>query len=130
LTIDVRFFERDGEEALDDIRALPGLQLQKVAFWWLKRLRRDVNLGKPLGYQASTGDLTGLYKLYFDEEDEPWDPLWEPPSRPPGDPRPRYRIVFHFLPDEQHPELIEVISVGPKPPVYWKASDRYRVDED
>lgn len=120
----VRFFEHEDEDALADIKALPSPQLQKVALWWLKRVRRDRSLGIELGYQVSTGDLRGLYKLYFEEDDEPWNPLWEPPHRPPGDPRPRYRIVYQLLPDEENPELIEVVSVGPKPQVYWSASER------
>jgi hypothetical protein len=124
LSLDVRFFEHEDEDPLADIKALPSLQLQKVALWWLKRVRRDHSLGKELGYQVSTGDLRGLYKLYFEEDDEPWNPLWAPPDRPAGDPRPRYRIVYQLLPDEENPELIEVVSVGPKPQVYWTASER------
>ena len=124
MSLELRFFEHEDEDPLADLRALPSDQLRKVALWWLKRVRRDQSLGKPLGYQASTGDLRGLYKLYFDEDDEPWNPLWQPPDRPPGDPTPHYRIVYQLLPDEEKPDLIEVISIGPKPQAYWMAAAR------
>lgn len=124
MSLDVRFFAHGDEDPLADLEALPSDALRKVALWWLKRVRRDHSLGKRLGYQVSTGDLRGLYKLYFDEEDEPWNPLWEPPDRPAGDPRPRYRIVYQLLPSEEDPALIEVVSVGPKPEVYWGAAKR------
>ena len=125
MSLDLRFFEHGDEDPLADLKALPNDRLRKVALWWLKRVRRDHSLGRELGYQASTGDLRGLYKLYFDEDDEPWNPMWQPPDRPPGDPRPRYRIVYQVLPDPEQPELIEVISIGPKPHVYWNAAERY-----
>ena len=86
------------------------------------------SLGRELGFQVSTGDLRGLYKLYFDEDDEPWNPLWTPPHRPPGDPRPRYRIVYQLLPDDENPEFIEVFSIGEKPQVYWTAALRVGVE--
>jgi hypothetical protein len=124
LSLDLRFFEHDDEDPLADLKALPSDKLRKATLWWLKRVRRDHSLGNELGYQVSSGDLRGLYKLYFDEDDEPWNPLWEPPDRPPGDPRPRYRIVYQVLPDDEQPELIEVISIGPKPQVYWTAAER------
>jgi hypothetical protein len=124
LNLELRFFEHAGEEPLADLKALPSDQLRKVALWWLKRVRRNVSLGKELGYQVSTGDLAGLYKLYFDEEDQPWDPLWEPPDRRPGDPRPRYRVVYQLLPNADRPEVVEVVSIGPKPFVYRAAAER------
>jgi hypothetical protein len=55
----------------------------------------------------------------------PWNPLWNPPGRQPGDPRPRYRIVYQLLPDERRSDLIEVISIGQKPHGYWAAADRH-----
>jgi hypothetical protein len=109
LILELRFFEHGDEDPLEDLKALPDDNLPKIALWWLKQVRRDCTLGKHLGYQVSTGDLRGLYKLYFDEGDEPWNPLWRAPDRPPGDPRPRYRIVYQVLPDDEQPELIEVI---------------------
>ena len=124
MSLELRFFEHDGDDPLADLKALSSDRLRKAALWWLKRVRRDHLLGKELGYQVSTGDLRGLYKLYFDEDDEPWNPLWEPPARPPGDPRPRYRIVYQLLPNEDRPVLIEVISIGRKPQVYWGAAER------
>lgn len=124
MSLELRFFEHDDEDPLADLKALPNDRLRKVALWWLKRVRRDHALGKGLGYQASTGDLRGLFKLYFDEDDEPWNPLWQPPLRPPGGPVPRYRIVYQLLPDDENPELIEVVSVGPKPEVYWTTAAR------
>jgi hypothetical protein len=124
LTLAVRFFEHRDEDPLADLKALPSDQLRKVALWWLRRVARGSSVGRPLGYQVSTGDLRGCFKLYFDEDDEPWNALWEPPHRPPGDPRPRYRIVYQLLPDPDEPDLIEVVSIGPKPQVYWLASAR------
>ena len=128
MSLDLRFFEHDNDDPLSDLKALPSDKLRKVALWWLKRVRRDQALGKYLGYQASTGDLRGLYKLYFDQDDEPWDPLWQPPDRRAGDPRPRYRIVYQLLADDQEPDLSEVISVGPRPQVYWAAAERHDRD--
>lgn len=125
MSLELRFFEHgDDEDPLAHLKALPSPQLQKVALWWLRRVRRDQSLGHELGFQVSTGDLSGLYKLYFDVGDEPWNPLWEPPARPPGDPRPRYRIVYQLLPDADNPQLIEVVSIGLKPQVYWRAAER------
>ena len=124
MSLELRFFEHDDEDPLADLRALPNDRLRKVALWWLKRVRRDHSLGNALGYQLSTGDLRGAFKLYFDEDDEPWNPLWQPPARPAGDPVPRYRIVYQLLPDDENPELIEVVSIGAKPEVYWMAAAR------
>ncbi len=124
MSLELRFFEHDDEDPLADLKALPNDRLRKVALWWLKHVRRDHSLGKALGFQASTGDLRGAFKLYFDEDDEPWNPLWQPPTRPPGDPVPRYRIVYQLLPDDENPELIEVVAIGPKPEVYWTTAAR------
>lgn len=126
MSLPLRFFAHGDEDPLAQIKALDSPGLQKVALWWLKRVRRNCRLGSPLGYHVSTGDLGGCFKLYFDEDDEPWNPLWQPPHRPAGDPRPRYRIVYQLLPAEEDPELIEVVSVGPKPEVYWSAVSRLR----
>jgi hypothetical protein len=75
LSLDLRFFEHDNEDPLADLKALPNDKLRKAALWWLKRVRREHSPGKELGYQVSTGDLRGLYKLYVDEDHEPLNPI-------------------------------------------------------
>jgi hypothetical protein len=30
-----------------------------------------------------------------------------------------------LLPDEQEPDLVEILSIGPKPQLYWAAADRH-----
>lgn len=122
MTIPVRFFEHADEDPLGDIQALPSKQLQAIAFWWLKRVRRNPTLGATLSYQRSTGDLSDCRKIYFDEDDEPWSSLWVPRTRVADDPRPRYRIVYRLLPSDENPDFAQVIAVGAKPEVYWKAS--------
>jgi hypothetical protein len=124
MSLPVRFFEHGDEEPLADIEALPSQQLQRVAFWWLKRVQRQPRLGASLAYQRSTGNLSDCRKIYFDEDDEPWNLLWEPRRRVADDPRPRYRIVYRLISGDEAPTFVEVISVGPKPAVYWKASAR------
>lgn len=56
-------------------------------------------LGKPCGHQRRTGDLGDCRKLYFDIE---------------RDRDPTFRLIYRVLPDEAAPEIIEVITVGPK----------------
>ena len=59
----------------------------------------DPLLGKPCGYQHSTGNLFDCRKLYFDV-DENRDPRW--------------RLIYRVLPSEEHPEVIELVTVGLK----------------
>ena len=53
---------------------------------------------------------------------KPWSSLWVPRTRVADDPRPRYRIAYRLLPSDENPDFAQVIAVGAKPEVYWKAS--------
>ena len=77
-----------------DFDALPTDDLRREAAGYLLRLKRQPFLGLPLENLPSTGDLSDCRKVYFDEA--------------------RYRIVYRLLPDEIHPEHVEVIAIGPR----------------
>ena len=66
MSLEISFFDHDGEEALADLKALDSTQLQRVALWWLKRLQRNVALGKPPGYQQIVTCPQSSYLLAAD----------------------------------------------------------------
>jgi hypothetical protein len=100
-------------EVFDDLRALveDDEALISLAFEAITDVARGRKVGKALGDREVTGDLSGLRRLKFD--------------RPEVGPE-RYRVVYRLLPDDDSPETVEVIAVGPRGghAVYREAVDR------
>lgn len=65
----------------------------------LRSLTEQQIEGRPLERRAS-GDLSDCRKLYFDEDTK--------------DPRPSWRIVFRFRPDDRNRVQVQVIAIGPR----------------
>lgn len=87
-------------EVADD---LAGLQpaLVRAVRRLLPALKEDpIGRSSPLDYDSRIGNLGDCRKVYFDESTA---------TRPAG-----YRIVFRLLPDEQTPERIQIVSIGPR----------------
>ena len=114
--------------AMDDLRALPSQQLQRVALQWVRRLERAPTLGPELVWRWGQ-DLRDCRKIYFDEGDTPLESDFVGARR--SEERARYRIVYRLLPSEREPTLVQVIAVGPKygdkGGVYATAAERYRL---
>jgi hypothetical protein len=66
---------------------------------YVVRLKNEPFLGRRLQQHRSLGDLSDCRKIYLDEA---------------HDIDPRWRIIYRLLPDEQNPEVAEVIIVGPR----------------
>ncbi len=113
---------------LVDLRALPNKQLQRVALQWCERLRRDPKLGKRLEWRRGQ-DLRECRKIYFDEDDRPLEIDFIPRKR--SEEGARFRIVYRLLPDEDHPEVAQVLGIGPKygpkGGLYAVAAERFRL---
>ena len=77
-----------------DLADLGSAALQREALGYMKRLRREPLLGRPLGKQALTGDLSDCRKIFFNGAE--------------------HRIVYRLLPDERKPQEVYVIVVGPR----------------
>ncbi len=99
-------------EVADDLAGLSPALLRAV-----RRLLPDLTddpLGhsSPLDYDSRIGNLGDCRKVYFDESAA---------TRPAG-----YRIVLRLLPNEEAPERIQVVSIGPRADleVYRRAAAR------
>lgn len=88
-------------EVLDDLRALADIDdnLIDAALQAVTDLAARRKIGKQLGDRNVSGDLTGTRRLRFDL---------------PGQRPERFRIVYRLQPDEQRPDTIEVIAIGPR----------------
>jgi hypothetical protein len=88
-------------EVLDDLRALADIddQLVDAAFQVIADLANHRRTGKRLGQRHVSGDLTGARRLRFDL----------PGVRPE-----RFRVIYRLRPDDQVPDTVEVIAVGPR----------------
>lgn len=99
-------------EVADDLSGLSSALLRAIRRL-LPVLRADP-LGRslPLDYDSRIGNLGDCRKVYFDESVD---------TRPAG-----YRIVLRLLPDEEAPERIQIISIGPRAnlEVYRRAAAR------
>lgn len=80
-----------------DIDALPDQRTRKMVLDMLILVRDGKVAGVPLDHRVSTGDLGDCYKLYFD---------------PDGSDKPRFRLVYRFLPDEIKAVAIQAVAVG------------------
>lgn len=80
-----------------DIDALPDIRVKKMAVDMLVFVRDGKVAGVRLDDHAGTGDLGDCYKLYFD---------------PDGSGKPRYRLVYRWLPDEIQAVALEAVAVG------------------
>ena len=114
------------DQAMDDLRALPSKQLQRVALQWVARLKANPQLGPELEWRWGH-DLRHCRKVYFDEDDTPLE--HDPVPRRRSEEGARYRIVYRLLPSDERPEVAQVIAVGPKygstEGVYARAAKRY-----
>lgn len=88
-------------EVVDDLRALAevDVDLVDVALQAIVDLAEHRKTGKLLGVRHVSGDLSGCRRLRFDV-----------PGRRPQ----RFRIIYRLLPDDQEPDTVEVIAVGPR----------------
>ncbi len=82
----------------EDFRALPPA-VQFMAKKHLVRLEKQPDFGTPLKDDPLWGDLSDCRKIYLDES---------------HDVDPRWRIIYKLLPDEERPEVAEVIIIGPR----------------
>lgn len=99
------------EDAKADLRALADRNLQRIALQWMQRLRRSPSIGQRLEWRSGR-DLRECSKLYFDEDDTPLELNFVPAKRVAD--RPRYRIVYRLLPDEERATHAQILGVGPK----------------
>lgn len=88
-------------QVLDDLRALNETDeaLVDATLQAIVDLAEHRKTGKILGARHVSGDLTGCRRLRFDL---------------PGQRPARFRIIYRLLPDDQNPDTIEVIAVGPR----------------
>jgi hypothetical protein len=117
------------DEAMDDLRALPSQELQRVDLQWIARLEADPQLGRHLEWRWGQ-DLRGCRKIYFDHDDTPLESDLVPRRR--SEEGARYRIVYRLIPSEHRPEIAQVFAVGPKygpqGGIYARAAERHRVN--
>lgn len=78
---------------------------------YLVRLEREPYLGRPLIDHPIWGDLSDCRKIFLDETHEA-DPRW--------------RIIYRLLPDEETPNVADVIIIGPREDdaVYYEVMSR------
>ena len=81
----------------EDLRNLPTKFLQQVAVDLIYAISRGEIRGQSLQINKSTGDLRGLFKIYFDTN---------------KDRSPRYRIVYRLLAEKVLPNTLYIIAVG------------------
>lgn len=80
-----------------DIDAFPEMQTKTMAVDMLVLVRDAKVTAVPLESRTGTGDLGDCYKLYFD---------------PDGSGKPRYRVVYRWLPDEVQAVALQAVAVG------------------
>ena len=99
-------------EVADDLAGLSPALIR--ALRRLLPLLKEDPLGRslPLDYDSRIGNLGDCRKVYFDESTA---------IRPAG-----YRIVLRLLPDEETPERIQIVSIGPRANLeaYRRAAER------
>lgn len=104
------------DAAFQSVEDLPDPEYD-IAWELLDHLRDRPRFGKELQNHPTLGDLTGtrtLYVIDFDHKKVDWPP--------------DYRIVYRLLPNESHPEKVQVIWAGPRRAglVYETAARRLR----
>lgn len=93
MTIEVNLWP----QVREDFRDLPTDALRWEALRYIVRLREEPKLGLPLREHPILGDLSDCRKIFLDESHD-MDPRW--------------RIIYRLLPDDEHPQVAEVIIVG------------------
>ncbi len=76
----------------DDVKALPTENLQRRALHIITDVSKGTLEGKSLEEHSAVGSLSDCRKIYFDDRD---------------DIAPRYRLVYHLLPNE-----VQAVCVG------------------
>jgi hypothetical protein len=97
---------------IDDINALPSVELRRVAVKILQEVEAGTLHGRPLDSRPSTGDLTDCFKIYFDDQAET---------------KPRFRIVYRMNPDGRVTAArVQAIAVGQRSALaaYYDAARR------
>ena len=85
-------FQRDHD-------GLESSELKEIARNWVDELALGNQvLGKPLGRVKGIGDLTGYWAIKFDL---------------PGYHN-RFRLVFRYLPNDQDPSEVYLLTIGPR----------------
>lgn len=94
-----------------DVYALPTFETRKMALDMLVLVRDGTVRGVALGEHVRTGELSDCYKLYFD---------------PDGSAKPRFRLVYRYMPSEVQAVALEAVAVGPRSEldVYLRAARR------
>jgi hypothetical protein len=85
------------EKVENDLKNLPTQLLRQVAVDLIYAISRGEIRGQSLQLNKNTGDLRGMYKIYFDAD---------------KDRSPRYRIVYRLLPEKVLPNTLNIIAVG------------------
>jgi len=83
---------------IDDIKALPTIDLQKKAAALLLKVADGTIVGRELDYHVETGDLRDCHKLYFGESGAAT--------------KPAYRLVYRVLPDAVEAVTMEAVAIG------------------
>jgi mRNA-degrading endonuclease YafQ of YafQ-DinJ toxin-antitoxin module len=86
-------------QVTEDFRSLPTNGLRLMAMKHLLRLEDEPYFGLHLTDHPVWGDLSDCRKIYLDESHEV-DPRW--------------RIIYKLLPDEQNPDVADVMIIGPR----------------
>jgi hypothetical protein len=81
-------------EVSQDMRNLGSNELRLEAAKYLLILETTPLYGVKLEKHAEVGDLSDCRKIYFDKA--------------------RHRIVYRVLPDEQQPDEVDVMAIGPR----------------
>ena len=99
-------------EVADDLAGLSPALLRAVRRLLPALTADPLGHSLPLDDDSRIGNLGDCRKVYFDES---------PATRPAG-----YRIVLRLLPDEEAPERIQIVSIGPRanPEAYRRAATR------
>lgn len=86
------------DDLVDLIKSEGGDQsIAETVFGLLAHVAKGELAGLPLDEHDSTGDLSDCRKIYFD-----LDP----------NAKPRFRLVYRLLPDEENPTRVQAVSVG------------------
>jgi len=107
VTVEVTFWP----QVPDDYRALPTNALKLMATKYLLQLVEHPRLGLALKDHPLWGDLSDCRKIFLDETHTA-DPRW--------------RIIYRLLPNDDNPEVADVIIIGPREDdaVYYEVMSR------
>lgn len=80
-----------------DLINLSSRNLQEKAIGIIYAISRGEIRGKKLEVNRIVGDLSGFFKIYFDES---------------LDFSPKYRIVYQLIPDAKKPHTVHILVIG------------------